>query len=97
MENFAVEWDDKKNEENRRKHKIDFATAAHIFEDPYRIEKYDFEHSIDEDRYISIGLVRSILTVVHTERGDKIRLISARKADKKEVQEYYGQTGYERW
>ena len=89
--NFYFEWDDDKNELNKRKHKIAFETALHVFDDPNRLERYDGEHSDYEDRYISIGLVDDVLFVVHTERRNRIRLISARIASKKERDNYYGQ------
>lgn len=60
-----------------------------MFNDPEYIEIYDFEHSIDEDRYIAIGKVGEILFVVFTERKEKIRLISARLATEKERRLYY--------
>ena len=55
---------------------------------------YDFEHSIEEDRYIAIGMVGDLLFVVFTERGDNIRLISARSATEKERRLYYDQDFY---
>lgn len=47
-----MEWDDRKNEINKRKHGISFETAAHVFEDINRIEYFDEAHSADEDRFI---------------------------------------------
>ena len=67
----------------------------HVFDDPNYLEMFDFEHSSDdEDRYIAIGRVREILFVVFTERKDRIRMISARIATKKEVDLYYDQDIY---
>lgn len=60
-------------------------------DDPYYIEMFDFEHSVDEDRYITIGKVGDILFVVFTERKDTIRLISARLATNAERSLYYDQ------
>ena len=77
---MKFEWDENKNVINKEKHKISFETAAYVFDDPYCIEMFDFEHSIDEDRYIAIGKVGEVLFVVFTERKDTIRLISARLA-----------------
>ncbi len=48
---MKFEWDEDKNSINKEKHKISFETAAHVFDDPDYIEMFDFEHSIDEDRY----------------------------------------------
>lgn len=51
---LKFEWDENKNTSNKEKHKISFETAAHVFDDSYYIEMFDFEHSSDEDRYIAI-------------------------------------------
>lgn len=88
------EWDEDKNRINREKHGISFETAAFVFRDEYYIEMYDFEHSIDEDRYIAIGMVGDLLFVVFTERGENIRLISARLATESERRLYYDQNLY---
>lgn len=85
-----MEWDDRKNKINREKHGISFETAAHVFEDINRIEFYDEAHSTEEDRYIVLGLVRKVLFVVYTDRGDATRIISARKATKAETEVYDG-------
>lgn len=84
-----MEWDDRKNEINKRKHGISFETAAHVFEDINRIEYFDEAHSVDEDRFIVLGLVRKVLFVVYTDRGDATRIISARKATEAETEVYY--------
>lgn len=91
---IKFEWDETKNAGNKRKHHISFEMAAHVFEDEYYIEMYDFENSDTEDRYIVIGKVEEVLFVVYTERGDTIRLISARLADKFEEELYYAQNIY---
>ena len=88
---MKFEWDEDKNTINKEKHKISFETAAYVFDDPYYIEMFDFEHSVDEDRYIAIGKVGDILFVVFTERKDTIRLISARLATNAERSLYYDQ------
>lgn len=92
--NMKFEWDEDKNNMNKKKHQISFETASHIFEDPYYIEMYDFEHSMDEDRYIAIGKVGDVLFVVFTEKRDTIRLISARLATRVERELYYDQDIY---
>lgn len=84
-----MEWDDRKNEINKRKHGISFETAAHVFEDINRIEYFDEAHSADEDRFIVLGLVLKVLFVVYTDRGDATRIISARKATEAETEVYY--------
>ena len=94
MKKLEFEWDDFKERINIKKHGLDFSTAAHVFADEFRIEKYDEKHSQDEDRYIVIGEINgqvTIITVVYTPRddGNVIRLISARCATKEEKEEYY--------
>ncbi len=59
-----------------------------------RIEIFDLEHSVEEDRYNTIGMVYDVLFVVYTERKDNIRLISARLATKTERSIYYDQDSY---
>ena len=68
---------------------INFNTAIHVFDDENRIEIYDIEHSIDEDRYNTIGLVHDILFVVYTESKDRLWIISARLATSAERRLYY--------
>lgn len=69
-----------------------------MFDDPYYIEMFDFEHSVDEDRYIGIGKVGDVLFVVFTERKETIRLISARLATNAERELYYDQNiNYWEW
>lgn len=89
--NLQFEWDEEKEQINIAKHGIDFVTASHVFLDPYRLEIFDEKHSTaDEDRYITIGVVADVLTVVYTERINALRIISARIATKKEKERYYG-------
>ena len=90
VDGINVEWDVKKNIANIKKHHIDFGDAALIFSDNNRIEIYDTLHSGDEDRYIVIGMVDDILFVVYTERGEVLRIISARNATAVEKEYYYG-------
>lgn len=87
---MIFEWDEEKAQKNLKKHGIPFETAAKVFLDKNRIEIYDEAHSIEEDRYITIGLAGEVLFVVHTERGSTIRLISARLASARERKVYYG-------
>ena len=89
VNNIVFEWDEEKNRTNKRKHHISFETAEKVFSDDNRIEWFDEEHSDEEDRYITLGMVDNILHVVYTERGTVIRLISARRADKNERRKYY--------
>ncbi|GHU36849.1 hypothetical protein FACS1894172_20000 [Spirochaetia bacterium] len=90
---MRVFWDENKNQENIKKHKISFEYAKQVFEDPCRLVKYDSLHSINEDRFIVIGKARNevVLFVSEVEiNDDDVRIISARKADKKEKEEYDG-------
>jgi uncharacterized DUF497 family protein len=86
------EWDDAKAAANLRKHGVSFDEAAEVFLDPYAVEDYDPEHSGDEPRFFIIGPSSCrLLYVVYAERaGDVVRIISARKADKRE-RKIYGQ------
>lgn len=86
-------WDDEKDKKNREKHKICFETASRVFLDPNRLDILDREHSTDgEERRIVIGRVYKVLFVVYTERGEAIRLISARFASAEEKRLYYDET-----
>lgn len=89
--NIIFEWDNAKNEYNKKKHDgIGFEFVVRVFLDEKRIEKYDYKHSTaTEDRWNVIGLVDDVLFVVYTERNDKMRIISARKATQEECNEYY--------
>jgi hypothetical protein len=88
-DNVYFEWDEEKEKINIKKHHISFNLAKKVFNDINRIEIYDIQHSIDEDRYNTIGLVDDVLFVVYTERQDNIRLISARLATPQERRLYY--------
>lgn len=87
---LKFEWDEGKAELNFKKHGVLFETAAKVFLDENRIEIYDEAHSIEEERYITIGMAGEVLFVVYTERHPRIRLISARLATVREREVYYG-------
>lgn len=90
---MQFEWDDEKDRKNVSKHGIGFRTAILVFNDPNRLEMYDETHSLDEDRYLTIGEINGtfmVVTVVYTERPETIRIISARRATRTEKEEYYG-------
>ncbi len=80
------EWDHDKAAANFVKHRIDFDEAGTTFDDPYLVETFDDAHSDVEPRRLAVGRSASgrLLAVVYTERGDKIRLISARPATRTE-------------
>lgn len=83
------EWNDAKAATNLIKHGVDFAAACRVFNDVFAVEFEDQNLVDGEVRRIIIGLVKdAVLTVVFTERGETIRLISARKSTRKEW-EYY--------
>jgi len=83
---MRFEWDDKKARSNIRKHKITFEEAATVLLDPMSLTGADPDHSFDEYRYITFGMSEQgrLLVVVHTEKNDIIRIISARLASKGE-------------
>jgi len=91
---IIFEWDPQKNRTNIEKHGVSFEEESTVFQDTLSLTIYDPLHSIDEERLILIGMSQKnrILVVVHTERGDNIRIISARKTNKKE-REYYESNG----
>ncbi|WP_375492552.1 BrnT family toxin [uncultured Nostoc sp.] len=87
---MKFEWDKNKNQQNIQKHGISFEEATEIFDGVVFTsidERYDYE----EIREVSIGSIQGvvIITVAHTDRNGKIRLISARKATPKERRTYY--------
>ena len=85
-------WDEKKNAINKKKHGISFEIAVRVFLDEKRLEKLDIEHStLEEERINIIGRVSDMLVlfVVATDRNGNARIISARKAEKDEEEEYY--------
>ena len=91
---MKFEWDPKKEEINIQKHAVTFEQASYVFADPYALNKYDDEHSEDEDRWLLLGksMNEVILVVVHTFKDldgiELVRFISARKATKNENKEY---------
>lgn len=87
---LIFEWDPEKASLNKKNHGITFDEASTAFKDTLSLTIYDPLHSEDEVRFVLIGNSHRnrLLVVVHTERGNKIRIISARKAKKKERQQY---------
>jgi len=84
------EWHEEKAQANLIKHGVSFDEAVTVFKDPLSLTIPDPQHSVDEDRFIDIGLSDDgrILVVVYTERGTNIRLISARVASNLERRAY---------
>lgn len=89
---ISFKWDNKKAKNNEQKHGISFDEASTVFADPLSLTIHDPLHSKNEERFILIGTSHKnrMLIVVHTERGDNIRIISARNATKKERSYYEG-------
>jgi uncharacterized DUF497 family protein len=87
---FTFEWDDKKASENLTKHGISFSEASTVFADPLSRTIVDPLHSEAEERFIVLGQsgLHHTLVVVHTYRGDVIRIISARTATPRERKDY---------
>ena len=87
---LRFEWDPDKARKNLEIHAISFDEASTAFRDTLSLAIHDPLHSEEEDRFVLIGNSHKdrLLVVVHTERGDNIRLISARKASKKERTQY---------
>jgi uncharacterized DUF497 family protein len=85
-----LEWDPEKAASNYRKHGVDFHEAGTVLDDPLSTTFPDPDHSLDEQRYLTIGssLSGRILVVAHTDRGEAVRLISARQATPSERRFY---------
>ncbi len=87
---LTFQWDEEKAQANLRTHGVSFQESATIFGDPVSLTIDDPLHSIEEDRFITIGVSDRgrILVVVHTERGDNNRIISTRLATPRERRAY---------
>ena len=99
MNNISFEWDEAKNTANIRKHRVSFEEAQSVFYDPYARVVSDNEHSVDEDRFIILGMSHAlhILIVCHCyrENDEIVRIISARKANRSETSQYHRLRGGE--
>ncbi len=87
---MVFEWDADKATKNLSKHGVSFDEARTVFNDPLYIDFYDPDHSDEEERYLVIGESSNgrLLIVSYTERGDAVRLISAREATPAERKDY---------
>ena len=92
---LTFEWDREKAAENLRRHGVSFGEATSAFGDPLSRTIDDPDHSEDEERFILLGESARgrLLVVVHAERGDRIRLISARIAGRRERKTYQEDSG----
>ena len=84
------EWDSRKASSNARRHGVEFREAASVFLDPLAWTVPDPDHSESEHRFVTIGqsAQRLIIVVAHADRGERIRIISARKATRRERHEH---------
>lgn len=84
------EWNPQKAAGNVQKHRVSFSEAATVFDDPLSLTVSDPDHSIDEDRLIIVGMSHQgrMLIVSFAERGDRLRIISARELTRIERQAY---------
>jgi uncharacterized DUF497 family protein len=88
---LTFEWDENKAELNEKRHKVTFEEASTVFGDSLSLTIPDPLHSdVGEERYITMGKSyrQKLLVVVHCDRGSNIRIISARKATKRELKAY---------
>lgn len=87
---MEFEWNLEKAILNLEKHGVSFQEAATVFNDSLSVTYPDPDHSIGESRYIIIGISKfeQLLVVAHTDRGEKVRIISARKATRQERRFY---------
>ena len=90
MSGFLFEWSYPKAQSNRRKHGVSFEEASTVFGDPLSRTIHNPDHLAEEDRYVTIGRsnAQRMLVIVHTERGERIRLVSARAATANERRSY---------
>nr|WP_200892322.1 BrnT family toxin [Aliterella atlantica] len=89
---MKFEWDERKARVNEQKHGVSFTEAETVFYDENARLLYDAEHSSEEDRYIMLGMSDSLLLLVvchvYKEDEETIRIFSARRANKREQQQY---------
>jgi hypothetical protein len=87
---LIFEWDAEKARENEQKHGVGFPEASEVFDDDHSSSVPDPDHSADEDRYLIFGISKQGLHLVvsYTERGERIRLISARSMTSRERRAY---------
>lgn len=89
---LRFEWDPRKAAWNLKKHGVSFQEATSVFRDPLSITISDPDHFDSELRFVDLGLSHRgrLIVVSYTERGDNIRIISARRASRSEQKEYEG-------
>jgi uncharacterized DUF497 family protein len=90
MDDGAFQWDDAKAARNYAKHGVTFEAAREVFDDPFALEWSDDGQAEGEQRFVALGMVEGrLLVVAYTLRGDAIRIISARLAERFERRKYH--------
>lgn len=87
---MEFEWDAEKGARNLGKHGVSFHEAATVFGDPLAMTYFDPDHSEDEERFLTFGQSSRgrLLLVSHTDRGERVRIISVRQATRRERNQY---------
>ena len=90
---MEFEWNDAKAEANLQTHGVSFDLAKTVFKDPFAVERLDDREDYGEERFVIIGMAegRVVLFVAYTEREERIRIISARRATQNEQNDYFRQ------
>jgi uncharacterized protein len=90
---LEFEWHNAKAEANLQAHGVDFDLAKTVFRDPFAVERLDDREDYGEERFVIIGAAEGnvVLFVAYTEREDRIRIISARRATQNEQDDYFRQ------
>jgi hypothetical protein len=91
---YVFDWDPKKAQSNRRKHGVSFDEASTVFGDSFALLMVDPDHSLEEDRYLLLGMSfrQRLLVVAFAERPPLTRIISARRATRVERKKYEEKT-----
>jgi uncharacterized DUF497 family protein len=87
---LTFEWDSEKDEANLKRHGVSFSEAATVFADPLTITISDPDQSVGEERYVTVGLSyrQRVLVVAHRDDDDRMRIITARLATRRERKDY---------
>lgn len=90
VEDDDFEWDDAKAAQNLASHGVSFEAARLVFDDPFAVVREDRRQGYGEDRYILLGMVQDrLLAIAYTQRGARVRIISARLAESRERRRYH--------
>ena len=94
MREAEFEWDDTKAAANLANHGVSFERARLVFADPFAVGRIDDRQDYGEDRFTMVGMVEgALIFVVYTERDDRVRIITARRATRHEQDDYFQQNG----